>query len=130
MEGLTDFERAVLKMLLAGDDPTLKVLRAQAEAGHLAERDYTGAGFFLSFRIPSSAPTLGVEEFHFGDVEADIEGLRHGAGFVVFVRQGRLASLEGYSYEEAWPHNIEKFHLSYQREPRHLSIPNGVSGIL
>lgn len=122
MKGLTNFEEAVLRMLLAGDDPRLEILRKQAEAGDLARRDSTGAGFFLSFHIPPSAPTLDVDNFHFGDVDADIEGLRHGAGFVVFVREGRLAALEGYSYEEPWPQSVERFHLSYQREPRHLSF--------
>lgn len=110
-------------MLLAGDDPALQILRTQAEAGSLDRRDSTGAGFFLSFRIPPSAPTLDVDDFHFGDVDADIEGMRYGAGFVVFVRKGRLATLEGYSYGEPWPVNIQRFRLSYQREPRHLSFP-------
>jgi hypothetical protein len=124
MKGLTDFEEAVLTMLLAGDDPTLKILQAQAEAGELVCRDSTGAGFFLSFRIPANAPTLAVGDFHFGDVEAEIEGMRHGAGFVIFVREGRLATLEGYSYGEPWSKNIRKFRLWYQRDPRQLTIPS------
>jgi hypothetical protein len=33
----------------------------------------------------------------------EFKGLVHGAGFVVFIDQGRLAVLEGFTYDEDWP---------------------------
>lgn len=123
MEALTQFERAVLEKLLAGDRPVLAVLRAQAQAARLASREYTGAGFYLSFDVPPEAPALPSQNFHFGDVNATVDGLQHGAGFVVFVRGGRLEMLEGYSYDEPWPKEIHAFKLTYQREPRDLDVP-------
>lgn len=123
MEPLTEFERAVLEKLLAGDHPVLAVLRAQAQAARLASREYTGVGFYLSFDVPPEAPALLTQNFHFGDVNAAVDGLQHGAGFVVFVGGGRLEMLEGYSYDEPWPKEIHGFKLTYQREPRELSLP-------
>jgi hypothetical protein len=123
VEALSDFEQAVLEKLLAGDHPVLGVLRAQAHAGQLASREYTGAGFFLSFDVPLDAPALATKDFRFGDVNAAVDGLQYGAGFVVFVRGGRLDTLEGYSYEEPWPKEIRGFTLSYQHEPRQLRLP-------
>lgn len=125
MEDLNEFEQAVLEKLLEGDHPVLAVLRAQARAARLASREYTGAGFYLSFDVPPEAPALPKQNFHFGDVNATVDGLQHGAGFVVFVRGGRLDMLEGYSYDEPWPKEIRGFKLSYQREPRELDIPAG-----
>ncbi len=124
MQGLNEFEQAVLTKLLAGDHPVLAVLRAQAQAARLASREYTGAGFFLSFEVPPEAPMLATQDFQFGDVNAVVDGLQYGAGFVVFVRGGRLDTLEGYSYEEPWPKEIRSFKLSYQHEPRALSLPS------
>jgi hypothetical protein len=124
MGGLNEFEQAVLSKLLDGEHPVLAGLRVQAEAARIALREYTGAGFFLSFDVPPEVPVLAVRDFHFGDVNADIEGLQYGAGFVVFVRSGRLDTVEGYSYEEPWPKEIRGFRLSYQREPRELDLPN------
>jgi len=124
MEGLNRFEQAVLDKLLDGDHPVLVVLRAQAERARLSSREYTGAGFFCSFDVPPDVPTLAPErDFHFGDVNAVVDGLQYGAGFVLFVRGGRLNTLEGYSYEEPWPIEIRKFKLTYQSEPRALSLP-------
>ena len=127
--GLNEFEQAVLEKLLAGDHPVLAVLRAQAQAARLASREYTGAGFFLSFDVPPDASLLPTKDFHFGDVNAVVDGLRYGAGFVVFVRGGRLDTLEGYSYEEPWPKEIRGFKLSYQREPRELSLPDSSTSV-
>jgi hypothetical protein len=126
MEALNEFEQALLEKLLAGDHPVLAVLRAQVQAARVASREYTGSGFYLSFDIPPEAPALRKESFQFGDVNAAIDGLQHGAGFVVFVRGGRLDMLEGYSYDEPWPTEIRGFRLTYQREPRALDIPAGV----
>lgn len=63
MDDLDQFEQAVLEKLLAGNHPALAVLRAQAQAARLASREYTGAGFFLSFDIPPHAPTLAMQDF-------------------------------------------------------------------
>ncbi|MDP1626565.1 hypothetical protein [Parvibaculum sp.] len=124
MEGLNNFENAVLTKLLAGDHPLLIALRSQAERAQLSSRDYTGAGFFCVFTVPSDVTPLARHlDFEFGDVNAQIAGLKHGAGFVVFVRDGRLDMLEGYSYDEPWPEVIGDFELSYKSEPRNLDLP-------
>lgn len=126
MEGLNKFESAVLEKLLAGDHPLLVELRSQAEKVRLASREYTGAGFYCTFEAPPDVPLLTQHmDFHLGDVDAKIGGLEHGAGFVVFVRGGRLDTLEGYSYDEPWPEVISDFELSYQSEPRNLQLLNG-----
>ena len=124
-DDLDEFERAVLEKLLAGDHPVLATLRGQAQAARLTSREYTGTGFFLSFDVPPDAPLLSTQgDFHFGDVNAALNGLQYGAGFVVFVRGGRLDTLEGYSYDEPWPTAIRSFRLTYQREPRDLQFPD------
>jgi len=123
MEGLNNFENAVLAKLLAGDPPLLAALRSQAEKARLVSRDYTGAGFYCTFAVPSDVPPLPHLDFQFGAVNAKIGGLKHGAGFVVFVRNGRLDTLEGYSYDESWPDVVADFELSYQSEPRNLELP-------
>jgi hypothetical protein len=126
MRGLTEFEQAVVDKLLAGAHPTLAVLRTQAERARLISREYTGVGFYLDFEVPPDAPTLSsVAAFAFGDVEATIDGLQNGAGFVLFVEGGRLSMLEGYSYDEPWPAEARKFTLSYHQEPRQIPLPEG-----
>jgi hypothetical protein len=46
-----------------------------------------------------------------GDVTATIEGLEHGAGFVLFVQDGVLDVLEGFSYDEPWTDMNARFEV-------------------
>jgi len=125
MKGLTSFEQAVLDMLLTGDHQALVTLRAQAEMAQLSNREYTGVGFFCSFDVPPDAPIVTEQgNFQIGDVHGELEGLEHGAGFVLFMRGGRLDTLEGFSYEEPWPPAVNHFTLTYLDEPRKFQIPD------
>jgi hypothetical protein len=123
MQGVNALEQAVLDKLLAGDHPVLVALRAQAQRARVTRRENTGEGFFCDFHVPSDVPQATERDFRLGDVNANLDGLQHGAGFVLFVRNGRLATLEGYTYEESWPQEIRNLKLTYQREPRELALP-------
>lgn len=117
---LTALEAAVLDLLLAGDDPWLGVLREQRRLLRVVDREHTGVGFFTSFDMHADAPRLdGRPSLRFGDVHADIDGLPHGAGFVLVVDDGLMTMLEGYCYDEAWsPKADAPFALRYERQPR------------
>lgn len=103
----TELEQSVLNHLLDGDDRVLAKLRAQLADCRVQKRKMTGVGFFTDLIIPETAPRVeGREDFELGDVCADIDGLKHGAGFVLFVRNGAMDFLEGFSYDEPWPEQI------------------------
>src|SRR5690349_20769287 len=122
MEGLNAFEQAVLDKLLVGDHPALATLRAQAARAWVVSREHSGVGFFCTFEVPADAPRLeALGRFTVDDVNAEVSGLAHGAGFVLFVREGRLDMMEGFSYDEPWPNEIGGFKLTYQVEPRDLA---------
>ncbi len=115
MSDLTKFEMEVMNMLLDGDDDILKSLRRQFQNSKIKKREMTGCGFFLYFDINSNIDEfLKGKSFHFGDVNAKVTGLSHGAGFVLFIRDGYISDLEGYSYDEPWPEQVTDFELSYQ----------------
>ncbi len=92
----------------------------QAEKARLVGREYTGVGFFCDFAVPTDVPIL-KGDFHIGDVIGELQGLANGAGFVLFIRDGLLDALEGFSYDEPWPKEIGAFSLRYMAEPRDLS---------
>ena len=123
MEGLNDLQQAVLNKLLSGDHPVLNALRVQAAKACLVKQEYTGVGFFCNFEVPSEAPILR-GDFEISDVNAEIEGLTNGAGFVLFISNGQLDMLEGFSYDEPWVQTAGGFNLTYLNEPRELSFPD------
>jgi hypothetical protein len=123
VDQLNELEAAVLALLLAGDDPTLTCLREQLRRLRVTSRERTGVGFFTNVEVVGGAPRLpGRASLRFGDVDADIDGLASGAGFLLVVDDGLMTMLEGYAYaDETWPEPIGRFALKYTSEPRETS---------
>ena len=114
---LSELERTVVEMLLAGDQPILAVLRAQFDRANVAQREFSGVGFFTHFEIPPDVPRLrGRRSFELGDVHADIPGLSVGVDFILFIREGAIDFLEGFTYgDDRWPDKIEQYTLCYEK---------------
>jgi hypothetical protein len=112
VDHLTKLECAVLEKLLAGDLPALEALRSQARSSRIVERRMTGVGFFTTFAVPPDVPRV-QGSFQLGDVLGKLEGLAHGAGFLLWVEDGVLEMLEGYTFDEPWPEEIREFSLEY-----------------
>jgi hypothetical protein len=112
MVGLNEFEQAVLQKILAGNHPMLATLREQCGHARLAKRENTGVGFFCEFEVEADAPMV-PGNFQVGDVHAELEALKYGVGLVLFIREGRLHMLEGYTYDEPWPEQVRGFSLRY-----------------
>lgn len=110
---LTGLERAVMACLLAPEHPVADALRQQADHGRVASRKYTGVGFYTGLDVHPDAPPAPVKsgQMNLGDVTASIDGLNHGAGFVLWVEDGVLRELEGFSYDEPWPEEIRGYDL-------------------
>lgn len=109
------FEKEVIEKLLAGDYDALKILHKQYEKAKIKSREFSGAGFFTSFIIPDHVPKLNnSKSFHFGDVIGEIDGVKNGVGFLLFVKEGVIDFLEGYTYgDEKWPKHIVNYKISY-----------------
>jgi len=112
---LSLFEKAILEKLLSGNFLEIISLRRQIELCKVVKRELTGFGFFTTFKVPENTPRIFGLNAIFGDVIGEIEGLRYGAGFLLYISEGVLDMLEGYSYDEHWPSSINDFKLSYTK---------------
>ncbi len=120
--------KSVMNKLLQGKDIVLTELRKQCEQASIESYELTDTGFYLTFSLPANIPCLTEKvsnvkgDFCFGDVEAKIENLQGGASFLLWIKNGKLKMLEGYSYEETWPEIIDGFQLSYFFDTRNISM--------
>ncbi len=114
MTGLTTLEEQVLEMLLRGQDEVLDVLRQQVKDAQVSSREITGVGFFTNFEVPAEAPRVRARpKFELGDVNGMADNVKYGLGFLLFVNDGALSMLEGYTYDEPWPDEIRGLVLTY-----------------
>ena len=112
---LNEIETTAMDMLLAGEHPALKVLRDQLAVAEVADREFSGAGFFVDFRVPASSPRVDKGRLVIGDVYAELTGLEHDAGFLLFVTDGALDMLECFIVDDRWPSEPELVRAYYVR---------------
>ncbi len=124
---LSNLESRALELLLAGDDPILKRLRIQNQSLKVDSRTFTGAGFYLELSVVDKESSVMV----FNNIKpsfwiSDIQGLLKSdndtilIGFVLWIKDGYLDNLEGFTYEKDWPTKINNFELSYILGVRNL----------
>lgn len=103
-------EKEIIEAILKCEDNKIsEKLYKQYKFAEVMERKYTGVGFFTKFYIADSNEDifLANESVQFGGIHAEIKGLKNGAGFVLFVKDGKIKSLEGHTYNESWPTNAQ-----------------------
>lgn len=120
MDDFSNLERDVLTMLTSGQHPVLQSLRVQLESAKVKAREFTGVGFYTTIWVPDNVePALvGRKTLHIHDVNAEVEGLGHGAGFILYVEGGLLSLLEGFAYDEQWPSRVGHYSLRYSSPER------------
>lgn len=111
---LTSLEDQVMQKLLAGDDQTLAVLRNQLDHAQVTSRKMTGVGFYSYFLIPPNLARISNRSsIKVGDVNGTATNVKHGLGFLLYIVDGALSMLEGYTYDEPWPDDIRGLALTY-----------------
>ncbi len=109
-----EIESQAMESLLAGDDPELEVLRDQFAMATIAERENTGVGFFTKFQIPNDLPRLvRKERIVIGDLYGEVEGNAFGVGFLLFVENGAIDTLECFSNDGSMEENPKPIRLYY-----------------
>ena len=94
----------LVPLLIRGDHPALAALRQQLPRARVNQVEMTGVGFYIDFEVPADVALTEPANFAGGHAEIGLAGADYPAGCVLFVRNGRLATLEGYTNaDELWP---------------------------
>ena len=97
----TPLELTVLRAICENHLADRAALRAQLSTTTVLNRENTGAGFHTYFAVERvSCPALGGERLRNGPA-ARVEGLARGMGFILWLKEGYVDCLEGYSYDES-----------------------------
>ena len=94
----TPLEQAVLAAICDAHPEDRTAIEAQLSTATLSSRENTGAGFFTRFATDhnSSAPIEG-ERLRNGPY-AEIDGMKFGMGFILWLEHGYADCLEGYAH--------------------------------
>lgn len=109
----------VMDMLLEGNLELLQVIKKQYNASTIKSIEDTGAGFYVNFEVRDISLKLQSpkDNISFGDVYGMYDGIFGAVGFVLFIRNGFISCLEGYSnIGGLWPTDDTDIELYYSTQ--------------
>ena len=114
-----------MELLLDGDNQVLEILRNQLMSARISIVENTGVGLFVGFEVPKNIVKVESgdikKDFVFGDVYGEVSGIYGAIGFLIFVRDGYLKTLEIYSIgSEFWEQVTDDLHIGYKNELRNI----------
>lgn len=116
-EPLTRLERDVIAAFVSRSDPAMDGLRGQLDVCRIKARRFTGVGFFTDIVVPQRLAVAEIGRRVLSGMNAELDGLQYGAGFLLFIEDGMLDMLEGFTYGDAsWPNRIERYTIKSDEE--------------
>ncbi|HCF49438.1 MAG TPA: hypothetical protein DER60_04100, partial [Syntrophomonas sp.] len=110
-----NLERKLMEMLLAGNDDVLIRLREQYKSSKVISREHSEVGFFTTF-LQQDRNDLCIDgkSFQIGDVDGSVNGIDGAVGFVLYIKNGFISMLEGYTNAiDKWPEVDDEIVLTY-----------------
>ena len=119
-----ELEKRIMEMLLTNAHPVAKILMHQYQHSEIKSRRYSGAGFFTDFKVETGVDMAPKNNFEIGGISADIGDNKDVLGFLLFIRDGFIDWLEGYTQGiDNWPDSYEDVVLKFDNQ-------NGVTDYL
>jgi len=123
-----EFEDSVMKALLREDEKISKKLIKQYESIVVTDRYFSGDGFITEFEVRNFDNRLNAsdllhrfeisnERIVLRNVHAEVNALEYGARFLLFIDDGLINFLEGFTAgSEKWPNKISNYTVSILQE--------------
>jgi hypothetical protein len=100
MEVLSSLEQAVLDAIALQVPAIANALEGRQGKVRVTAQENTGAGFYTTLDVSHRLPIKDIAS-PVGDVGATVVGLENGMGFLLWLRDGHIHQLEGFSYGES-----------------------------
>ncbi|MCG8422122.1 MAG: hypothetical protein MJE77_29720 [Proteobacteria bacterium] len=113
----TALEKAVIGQLLKDVELNTTKSEVNFEKAMVIDREFTGVGFLTEFERSQELKLFADDvSLRWGKVGARLNASKLETGYVVYVDNGYLTAVEGYSYGDEWPEVITSFTL-YEFRP-------------
>ncbi|MFR8011659.1 MAG: hypothetical protein ACLU8W_07875 [Clostridia bacterium] len=105
----------VIEMLLKGEDEVLVRLRSQMENVKSISEESSTVGFYINYEVDKYVIDISncKSNFQIGDVDGCVDGIKNAVGFVLYINNGFITCLEGYTILDSWPDSDSMIELEY-----------------
>lgn len=114
MTGFTAMETAALQAIFAETPVIARELQRQLERATVTKRENTGGGFFTDIDVPEDTPRVECPNVLGYATHARVEGLEHGLGFALLMKDGRMRLLDGHAWGPESTASLDLGSLSFE----------------
>jgi len=119
-----NLEKAVVEMLLNDRALLDKKKSVRWDAVAVKRRSMTGAGFLTEFEHSPELCVFGeTVSLRWGKAGARLNDARIETGYLVYVDDGVITRVEGYTYGDEWPTSIDRIEMYEAIEGEELKNP-------
>ena len=108
-----ELEAAVMDKMLDEDNDLFYQLRLQYRNAKVANREITGQGFMTTFVLSDSACCSIIANGKIDDVKAVFTNSEEVYFFILYVTEGKIDALEGFSTLYEWNTNFNDLEIVY-----------------
>ena len=103
-----EFENLIISDIIAQYPEYSDFLKKQYRSAKVIKRENTGHVFFTDYAITDQSSRIdGSPDLTLGKHQWNLNGLKNGSDYILWVKEGLFTCLEGFCYgEEQWPDEI------------------------
>lgn len=102
-----EFEKIIITDIIEQYPEYKQNLLSQLERITVQKRKFSTYGFSIHYAVTTGKDTLkDGKNLQLGKHQWNINGLQNGSDYILWVKNGLISCLEGFSYNEPWPDEI------------------------
>lgn len=102
-----EFEKIIITDIIEQYPEYKEKLKSQFENIAVKKREIHTRGFSTHYTVTATEHSLGGDKnLQLGKYQWNINGLNRGSDYILWIKNGFISCLEGFSYEEPWPKEI------------------------
>ncbi len=102
-----EFEKIIITDIIEQYPEYKQKLQTQFEKSVVQKREFSTYGFSTYYTVIAPEETLGdAVNVQLGKHQWNINGLQRGSDYILWIKNGFITCLEGFSYNEPWPNEI------------------------
>lgn len=123
---ISELEKAVIGSILADSELTPIKSTVNFDTVVVSDREFTGPGFMTEFERSEELKLFasGIS-LRWGNVGARLNASRLETGYLIYVDDGYVTAVEGYTYGDVWPDHVDRIELYELKLGVELRTPPG-----
>ena len=102
-----EFEKIIIEDIIQTYPEHAEKLARQYNSAIVTKRTVNSPGFYTNYEIGDKTASLGDGvDLQLGENQWNVNGMKYGSDYILWIKNGFISSLEGFSYGEPWPAKI------------------------